>query len=341
VYDKDEGVSSGLDGAWIDDIVIPNSENVAATTINAATAPGAADQPWTTPGTSGNFRIRVQLTGVAPWLASDDSNGTFAIDSALPTDPTLSSPSHTPGRPSSDRTVDVAWSGAGDNLSGIDGFSYAWDTTPSAVPDTTKDVEETASTTTSPPLGDGAHYFHLRTRDKAGNWTSTAHLGPFLIDGAAPETTIGSRAVVGNRATFRFSASEADSTFSCSLDGGAFVPCSSPRTYSGLAPRSHRFQARATDQAGNTDLSPATATFRTVRACIVPNVGRKTLAAARRALTKAHCRTGRISRAYSRVGKGRVVSQTPRRGARLPNRARVKLVISRGRRPESKSRLAF
>lgn len=333
VYDKDEAFSSGSDAAWIDDIVIPNAESVAATTINASTPPGAGSQPWTAPATSGNFRIRVQLLGVAPWLASDASNGTFMIDSALPSDPTLSSPSHTPGRPSPNRAVDVAWSGAGDNLSGVDGFSFAWDTSPTAVPDTTKEAEETANRTTSPPLADGSHYFHLRTRDNAGNWTATARLGPFTIDGTPPETTISSRQIAANRATFQFSSSEPGSTFSCSLDGAAFAPCSSPRSYRGLAPRPHSFRTRATDPAGNADPTPATATFRSAPACVVPNVAGRTLAGARRALTRAHCRAGKISAAYSsRVRKGRVISQTPRRGARLPNRGKVKLVISRGRR---------
>jgi bacillolysin len=333
VYDKDEAISSGFDAAWIDDIVIPNAENVTATTINASTAPGAGSQQWTTPGTSGNFKIRVQLLGVAPWLASDDSNGTFVIDAGPPTDPSVSSPSHTPGRPSRNREVVATWGGAADSVSGVDGFSFAWDSSPTAVPDTTKDAEETANRATSASLADGSHYFHLRTRDNAGNWTATAHLGPFMIDGTPPQTTISSRRIAGTRATFRFHSSEPGSTFSCSLDGARFTSCTSPRTYRRLAARSHSFRARASDQAGNDDPSPAIATFRTRPSCVVPGVGGKTLAAARRALTRAHCRAGRTSAVYSgRVGKGRVISQTPRRGARLPFRGRVKLVISRGRR---------
>jgi beta-lactam-binding protein with PASTA domain len=34
---------------------------------------------------------------------------------------------------------------------------------------------------TSPALSNGSWYFHLRTRDNAGNWTATRHLGPFVI----------------------------------------------------------------------------------------------------------------------------------------------------------------
>jgi bacillolysin len=333
VYDKDEAVSSGLDAAWIDDIVIPNAENVVATAINASTTPGAASQPWTTPATSGNYRIRVQLHGVAPWLASDDSNSTFVIDAGLPTDPTVSSPSHTIGRRSRNRAVAVSWGGAADTQSGIDGFSYLWDTNPTAVPDMTKDSEENANGATSPPLADGTHYFHLRTRDNAGNWTATVHLGPFSIDATPPQTTINSKTIARRSATFRFRSSESGSTFACSLDGRAFTPCTSPRSYRGLSPRAHTFRARARDQAGNADPSPATASFRTGPSCVVPNVRGKTLPGARRALSRARCTVGMLRTAFSiRVASGRVISQTPRRGARLPYRGKVRLVISRGRR---------
>ena len=60
-------------------------------------------------------------------------------------------------------------------------------------------------------------------------------------------------------ATFRFEANEAVSRFDCSLDGGTFAQCSSPRTYTGLADGDHVFQVKATDLAGNRE---ATATHR-------------------------------------------------------------------------------
>jgi hypothetical protein len=69
------------------------------------------------------------------------------------------------------------------------------------------------------------------------------------------------------------------------------------------------------------------------RRCVVPNVRGKQLAAARKAITKARCRVGRIQRKFSsRVRAGRVISQTPRPRARLASRSRVHLVVSKGRR---------
>ncbi|HET9322950.1 MAG TPA: ABC transporter substrate-binding protein [Gaiellaceae bacterium] len=102
-------------------------------------------------------------------------------DTQAPTDPSLRSTSHTLGVASTDRTVDVVFEGAADDRSGVDGFSFAWDRRPASVPDAVKDAEETAAGTTSPSLGNGRWWFHLRTRDNAGNWTSTRHLGPFVI----------------------------------------------------------------------------------------------------------------------------------------------------------------
>jgi trypsin len=130
----------------------------------------------------------VHTFGVRATDASDNTDPTpasrsFTVDTVAPSDPTLSSPSHTVGIASDDPTVEVSFSGAADGLSGVDGFSYQWSASPTTVPDTSKDAEESATGTTSPALANGdSHYFHLRTRDNAGNWTSTAHLGPFVIE---------------------------------------------------------------------------------------------------------------------------------------------------------------
>lgn len=71
----------------------------------------------------------------------------------------------------------------------------------------------------------------------------------------------------------------------------------------------------------------------TRRRCVVPRLRGKTLRAARVAITGARCSVGRIRRAFSSsVRAGRIVSQTPRAGSRLPARARVHVVVSRGRR---------
>ena len=86
----------------------------------------------------------------------------------------------------------------------------------------------------------------------------------FDLDLVAPETTItsGPDNPTGlSSAVFSFTSSESRSTFACALDGEPFSPCTSPKSFSGLADGEHTFQVRATDIAGNTDPSPASQTW--------------------------------------------------------------------------------
>ncbi len=67
--------------------------------------------------------------------------------------------------------------------------------------------------------------------------------------------------------------------------------------------------------------------------CVVPKVKGKTLAAAKKAITKAHCRVGAVTKKYSKsVKKGRVISQRPAAGKKLAKGAKISLVLSRGRK---------
>ena len=67
--------------------------------------------------------------------------------------------------------------------------------------------------------------------------------------------------------------------------------------------------------------------------CLVPKVKGKKLAAAKRALTQAHCKAGKVTKKFSKVKKGRVISQRPKPGTNLAPDAKVNLVISKGKRP--------
>jgi hypothetical protein len=67
--------------------------------------------------------------------------------------------------------------------------------------------------------------------------------------------------------------------------------------------------------------------------CVVPRLKGKTLLAARRALVRANCRLGRVTRSYSvRIRAGRVISQRPAAARRLVRYARVNVVLSRGKK---------
>lgn len=83
---------------------------------------------------------------------------------------------------------------------------------------------------------------------------------PAPKDTKAPSVTITASpaaSTAATSATFAFSASEAQVTFACRLDGEAWAPCTSPRALEGLPLGQHAFDVRATDRAGNIG-TPAT-----------------------------------------------------------------------------------
>ena len=75
-----------------------------------------------------------------------------------------------------------------------------------------------------------------------------------------------------------------------------------------------------------------TASF--VRDCVVPTLRGKGLTAARRSIKAHDCSVGRIGHAFStKVKKGRVISQKPKPRRRLTHGAKVRLTVSKGRKP--------
>ncbi|MGA9761979.1 MAG: ELWxxDGT repeat protein [Gaiellaceae bacterium] len=109
-------------------------------------------------------------------------------------------------------------------------------------------------------LADGSHTFRVQALDRSGNIDASPAARTFTIDTISPETSIasGPGTRIGKRtAGFSFSSSEPGSSFICQFDGSAWTSCSSPKTYSALTDRKHSFAVRAIDQAGNSDLTPA------------------------------------------------------------------------------------
>jgi hypothetical protein len=90
-------------------------------------------------------------------------------------------------------------------------------------------------------------------------------------------------------------------------------------------------------QSGNANYNAASSVARSFTVarppCFVPKVTGKKLAAAKTAIKRKHCRTGKVGYAYStKTAKGRVISQSRRAGRVLRPGAKINLVVSRGRR---------
>lgn len=103
-------------------------------------------------------------------------------------------------------------------------------------------------------LASGARSFRLRATDRAGN-VSNIYSYSWTINTSAPTVTISSAPTAftnSTSATFSFSGSGVVS-YQCQIDGGSYVNCTSPRTYSGLTVNtSHTFRVRGTNAANVT-----------------------------------------------------------------------------------------
>jgi hypothetical protein len=121
--------------------------------------------------------------------------------------------------------------------------------------------------------GEGAHTLSVKAGispfgDNVVYYDSTPATRSFTVDTQAPDTSItGGPASATTDTTAALSFTGADPapgtalSYECKLDGGAFEPCATGQSYSGLGLGSHTFSVRATDAAGNVDATPATRTW--------------------------------------------------------------------------------
>ena len=149
------------------------------------------DYTFTTTALSDStYTVKVRATDIIGNVtsSSDYATDVFMIDTTAPDNPSVFSSSHALSAWSPINMVEVNWAGATDNLSEIDGYSYKWTIFSDTTPDDTKDCEETTVSSSSDALVDGDNwYFHIRTVDNAGNWSSSViHYGPFYMDTTAP-----------------------------------------------------------------------------------------------------------------------------------------------------------
>jgi hypothetical protein len=113
-------------------------------------------------------------------------------------------------------------------------------------------------------LTDGAHTVQARAM-KSGGTDPTPASRSFTVDTTPPDTTINKVKVVDRKAKVKFTGSDnLDNalTFKCSLDGGNFKDCTSPKVYKHLSKGKHKVKVEAFDDAGNVDPTPAGQKFK-------------------------------------------------------------------------------
>ncbi len=113
-------------------------------------------------------------------------------------------------------------------------------------------------------LSDSEHTFQVYSIDQAGNVDNSPAIYLWRVDAEPPETTITDGPPDfsnSSTAQFNFTSSEPDSTFQCRLDEAEWESCTSPYVTPSLPDGEHTFEVFATDQAGNSDPTPDTATW--------------------------------------------------------------------------------
>jgi hypothetical protein len=199
----------------------------------------------------GSHTFSVKATDNAGNTDASPASYTWTVDTTEPTTSIDSSPAN----PSNTSAAVFTFSGTDTGGSGVASFACALD-----------GGSYSACTSGSDfgPLADGSHTFSVKASDSADNTDASPASYTWTVDTTVPDTSIDSSPSNPSNtsaAAFAFSSDDVGASFACDLDGGGYNPCTSPKSYTGLADGSHAFSVRATDNAGNTDASPASYTW--------------------------------------------------------------------------------
>lgn len=232
-----------------------------AVAAGTATADGSGNWSFT-PGAAladGTHTVMATATDAAGNTSVNSNANRFTVDTLPPPAPVVRSPAN--GSSTSNSTPTAGGTAEADSTVTVylDNVSVG-----------TTAADSSGNWLFTPPaaLSDGAHTVKARALDAAGNSSVDSNTNTFVVDTSAPDTTIVSspaNPTNSTSASFGFTGSDGSGSgvagFECRLDGGAFVACTSPQSYSGLADGSHTFQVRALDSVGNTDATLASFTW--------------------------------------------------------------------------------
>ena len=192
----------------------------------------------------------VVIAGAMRALASDFNvgGGTVEIDWLT------ASPFATPGTFES-RVLDAGdvrarW----DALTATGGATASFETASGTTPDALSSFQPLGpgGAIQSPPGRYIKYRATLSTDDDMTSPTLTGVSIGYTLDTTAPAAVLAPVAVAGSTATLTFSSTAADlAQFQCSLDGGTFANCTSPKQYTGLDDGTHTVAVRAVDDVGN------------------------------------------------------------------------------------------
>lgn len=113
-------------------------------------------------------------------------------------------------------------------------------------------------------LADGSHTLTVAAQNTIGNVDPTPATYTWTVDTTGPVVSFtNTPPTLTSDATpsFEFTADEPGATFTCSIDGGAAVACTSPFTTLPLSDGEHTLDVLGADTVGNVSATPATFTF--------------------------------------------------------------------------------
>jgi hypothetical protein len=142
------------------------------------------DHPTTATAFLTAFKNRYPAYREGLWATARNCN--YEIDVTAPPAVTgLYSTSHSTSGDSADQTIDLAWTRAVDDASGVEGYGITI-AGGIGLPVAVMDIGDVTSYTT-PALVPGTYYFSIRTLDRSGKWSGTyAWSGPYVVRAPVP-----------------------------------------------------------------------------------------------------------------------------------------------------------